>query len=240
MTKLRLLLTAVIVFGTHLLGCATLDPALKVETFGVMDPAKDKQIAENATENAPHESNDVTVTQGEIPEGIDIQEENTKLVVKPGYENRYEVIGMVEADYMGVKGVVFKNLLWTWKDYDSTGRKVACYAQAPLKLLTLSIWAYFPWAYPCMKVAPKDPADRAADLIATMKKGAAAMGGNRIIMTGSGDLTVTTVSQYGSSTSHHKTVKMRGFVVMDHGGSADTSTTRDEPIPSSESTADFF
>jgi len=64
-------------------GCGTLDPALRVETFGMADPGRDAMIA--TTAEAYKGSPPVLVTQGEIPEGMDVQEENSKLVVLPGY-----------------------------------------------------------------------------------------------------------------------------------------------------------
>jgi hypothetical protein len=202
-------------------GCASIRPAVVVETFGDSDPARDEAIAERA-EDEDSPVPDVRVVSGAIPEGLSLSENNQKLIVEKGYRKRYRILGSVEADYeRGAEYAFIKNYLWTW-DYEEDWRKGLCYWQVPFKVLSLGIWSYlFPGHYPCFSAVPGDESERKAGLQAYLKRGAKAMGGNLVILVASQDLMIVTGGRGGVRSDVIQTTALKGFVleVQDEAGS---------------------
>jgi hypothetical protein len=199
-------------------GCATIHPDAVVQSFGESNPAHNKQIAEQAMDRGANDEG-VKVISGKLPDGLDIQERGTKIVVQPGFESKYTVLGTIEADYnrATASGTV-KNVYWAW-NYDEGWRKGLCYPQVPLKILTLGIWSFFvPLHYPCFASIPGDESDRQTDLQAVIARGAKVMGGNLAILTASVDTTIITASRYGVSSEVVPSTALRGFVLNDAGG----------------------
>lgn len=195
-------------------GCTTLHPSLGVASFGVMDPALDKRTALAAAEMevAP---DDVLVIAGTIPEGLDLADGGSKLVVLDGYRERYRIIGTVESDYTSLMNKVLKNNMYgAWK-YDQPWRRTYCYPQVPLKIVTAGLWSFLPMNYPCLAMAPRQEEDRQIAMIDQMKRGAKAMGGNLLFVTQGGSLRTTTVNAYGQTLSSSVTpyMSLTGFVL---------------------------
>jgi hypothetical protein len=206
-------------------GCATVYPKVSVKTFGDVDLRKDQNLSELAqrAEIVP----EIRVLQGALPEGISIEEDNSKIIVQPGFESRYTILGTVESDYTKEvftksgesSGGLLRSYLLT-STYDETWRKVLCYPQAPFKLLTLGVWNLFvPLAWPCFRKGVG-----ADELVAVhieyLKKGAKALGANTVIITHSGTLTTVSGNQYGVSTSIAPNASLTGFAFIDRGAEA--------------------
>ncbi|MFT4626334.1 MAG: hypothetical protein ACI8PZ_005011 [Myxococcota bacterium] len=197
-------------------GCYVITPTAKVSNFGAMDPARDKAMSEQADdlESTPP----ITVLAGTAPEGLELVDNGSKLVVLEGYEDRYRVIGMAEGDYMPkAQKAVINNIYGTWTYEDTPWRKGYCYWQVPLKVATLGLWAYLPPHYPCIGSAPRDEDERQIALIEEMKKSTHVMGGNTLLVVGGTTLTTLSINtQSGAtSTSVAPYVAMHGFVVED-------------------------
>lgn len=205
-----------------LCGCATIYPQVSVRHFGSMDPDRDESVgfAANATATQNRLGGvtpNVEVISGEMPEGLALQENGNKIVIQAGAEGKYKVLGEVEADYnQAAAEMIWRNLWWTWA-YDEGWRRVVCYPQVPLKILTLGIWAYIPTAWPCWAMVPGDETDRQRALVRSVKHGVAAMGGNLVIVTESGTTNVVTVSGNNYSATgvvqQVKNTSLKGFSV---------------------------
>ena len=191
----RLLVCGLLFFAT---GCAELVPGIRANRFGAFDPEANDALSTRA--EARSDDPAIEVLRGSIPEGLDIVDGGSKIIVLPSHQDRYEVLGTVEADYLkNASG--FRNLMWTWT-YDEAWRNALCWPQAPLKLATGGVWASIvPLAYPCNKVAPSDEKDRQIALVHELKKGAAEMGGDLVYLHGFSDLSVTTTHENGSSST---------------------------------------
>ncbi len=202
----------VLALAQGLVGCATLKPAVSVERFGTMDPLQSRALGEKALalEATPE---DVQVVAGSLPKGLALSENNTTLAVGRGFEDRYEVVGAVEADFTQVaQSAVGRNVFWTF-DYEETWRKALCYPQVPLKLLTLSMWNIVPLQYPCFASVPGDPLDRRAALIERLKRGGKALGANLVVVTASGAMHYVTGNKYGVSSGVVPEMSLKGFAV---------------------------
>jgi len=218
MSHLRFVKVLVFVVMAGAGGCATMYPGMRAEVFanGQPDPDRDVAVAK-AAEKMDETPADVEIYSGKIPEGLDVSEGGAKISVAQGYESQYQILGTVESDYTKEMGsAIWKNFFWTW-NYKETWRKALCWPQAPLKALTLSLWAWFmPAAYPCFAVAPGDEPGRQKAHLVQLKKLASAMGGNLVVLTNSGDLTVTTVNADTGQTvgrSVTKNMALRGFAI---------------------------
>jgi hypothetical protein len=209
--------------GALLSGCATVYPQVSVRHFGTMDPDRDEGASRAANAAATLERQGgatprVEMIAGEMPEGLLLQENGTKIAIQPGAESKYKVLGEVEADYNQLATqMVWRNLWWTWS-YDETWRKAVCYPQVPLKIVTLGIWSYLsPTAWPCWANVPGDESDRQRALLRVMKHGVAAMGGDLAIVTESGTTNVVTVTGNNYSATgvvqQVKNTSLKGFSI---------------------------
>lgn len=200
-------------------GCAVIHPGVRANAFnnGTPDPDLDEAIAKKAKEVT--DTSHVEVMAGVMPKGLDVTEGGSKILVAPGYEGQFEVLGTIESDYMKGNSLAFlKNFYWTW-NYDEGWRKGLCWPQAPLKAVTLGLWNLFPWSWPCMASLPGET-DRQKDHIAALKRAAVAMGADLVLLTNSGDLSVTTVNARSGAvvgTSVTKNMSLRGFAIRRRG-----------------------
>lgn len=197
-------------------GCATLKPKVSVSSFGDVNIQRDKEIsvkAKTITDTA-----DVKVISGAMPEGLSLQEQSSKLVILPGYESKYSIIGSVDGDY--VKAMTYFEFLWYPElGYDGDWRETLCHPQAPINVMTLGIWSVFsPTAWACNRKIPSDENDRKAGLIEQLKKGVKAAGGNLLIITAESSLTVTRVNKYGDhlGSTVSPSMGMQGFIVKEN------------------------
>jgi hypothetical protein len=214
MIRLARLLATLIIGVSTLTGCATLHPLVSVTKFGEVDTSGDKSINESAKKIV--DTSDVKVISGSFPEGLTLVEQSSKIVVLPGYENKYDIIGEADADYL--KALKPLQAVFWVGEYDEPWRRNLCYPQAPLKLLTFGLWGIFsPTAWPCSEKAPSEELDRKAALIDELKKGVKAAGGNLLVIAGSTSLTVNTYNQYGShvNTSFTPMTGLKGFIVKE-------------------------
>ena len=199
-------------------GCATLHPGMRATAFGstgTVDPERNLTVVKLA-EQMKEVPADVEVYGGKIPDGLELVEQGSKIVVASGFESEYQVLGTVESDYgKQLHLALLKNIYWTW-DYEETWRKALCWPQAPLKAASLGMWVLVPTAWPCFAKIPSEEEERQRAHLEQLKKLTAAMGGNLVVLTSTGDLTVTTVNArtgavVGQSTT--KDMSMKGFAL---------------------------
>ena len=203
------------IFGS---GCATLYPEVKGSYLG---PGNSGSGGEQGVSEAAEEMevvDGVTIYSDEVPAGLLLEDGGATLVVAPGHESEFEILGTAEANYLREGNtVLFRNLFWTW-DFKETWRKWYCYPQVPLKILSLGIYTLFsPWGYPCQAAAPVDKSEREETLREYMMKAAKAMGGNVVIFSDYETLAVTTVDGERRQTMKPRTglvFKKKGFVVL--------------------------
>ncbi len=194
------------------MACTPLQPALNVEKFGSIDLTGERAIEDSAKEI--EDVSNVDVIQGNLPKGLILSDQGSKLIVEERAESRYEILGAADADFHKAMSQ-FKNTYWT---YPQKGwRKPLCYIQAPLKLISLGIWNIFPTAWPCLASMPDDEGDRKEVLIHELRRVAKAMGGNMVVLSGGTDLSIGTADRAGAITSSalHGTVGLRGFILRD-------------------------
>lgn len=214
-------LTVLFLFIALQSGCATVQPGLRASTFnnGTPDPDRDEEIEKRAKELK--EAPDVDIFAGKIPAGLDVTEGGNKITIAQGYEGKYEILGTIESDYTkGNNWAAFKNLYWTW-NYAEGWRKGLCWPQAPLKAATLGIWNILPWSWPCFASIPREEKDRQKAHLNQIKKLAAAMGADMVVLTNSGDLAITTVNARSGAIVGHsisKNMSLKGFAVRRKGG----------------------
>src|SRR5690349_6630051 len=97
-------------------GCAAVSPGMRASVFGTgqVDPDRD-QAAVRAAEALKHTPPDVEVYSGKLPDGLDLTEDGSKIVVAPGYQSQFQVIGTVESDYRSrVAETLVRNVYWTF------------------------------------------------------------------------------------------------------------------------------
>jgi hypothetical protein len=198
---------------------------------GRVDLDRNQAVVQRA-EQMKQEPDNVEIFGGKMPEGLELTEEGSKIVVAPGFENRYQVLGTVESDYSKkINSAILKNLYWTW-DYEETWRKALCWPQAPLKALSLGIWVLVPTAWPCFAKIPGEEEERQKAHLVQLKKLTAAMGGNLVVLSSSGDLQVTTINARSGAVmgqSITKDMSLKGFALRWNKGAAPAATVASEP-----------
>lgn len=182
-----------------------------VHVFGSVDLERDEQIATRAEQLAwDGDYRHVRMLIGTTPEGIGLAEGGTQIVVAPGYEDRYAVLGSATSEMPFVR---LQALFWYASMHDSEGTFLPawCSWQAPLRVLTLGLWSLVPLNYPCFPSDDPDPRLHAVEL----RRMASAMGGNLVIIVESKSVRVS--NQYGNAIAQHDDVSMTAYVLSDKG-----------------------
>ena len=185
-----------------------------VHVFGSVDLERDEQISVQAEKLAwDGDYRHVRMLIGTTPEGIGLAEGGTQIVVAPGYEDRYAVLGSASSELPFVR---LQAIFWYASMHDSEGTFLPawCSWQAPLRALTLGLWSIVPLNYPCFPSVDPDPRLHAIEL----RRMASAMGGNLVIIVESKSIRVS--NQYGSAIAQHDDVSMTAYVLSDKGAAA--------------------
>ncbi len=215
--RLRWLRPAAISLFFGCVGCATVPAGLRATVFrdGQPDPDEDDRIVELA-ENGGRRASAVTVYSGKLPQGLELTESGSKLIVEKGFESHFQVLGTAESDFTkGLGSGTLNNLFWTW-NYKEGWRKALCYWQVPLKIATIGVWNLIPLQYPCIATLPSQEKDRQKVHLANLRSLAVAMGGNMVVLSGKGGLQISTVNtKTGAvlSTGIEKDISMTGYVI---------------------------
>lgn len=192
------------------LGCAKATFAPGVKSVGEY---KNLTATAAAADALPQErAEDVRVLVGTIPEGMKV--EGGVLVVDP---EKYEVLGRVEAN---LNNPLAANLgLWVY-DYapEDKWRVGLCAWQVPLSWVTFTVWAWIsPTHYPCKANMGSDE-DRAASIVATLKRAGKALGADLVVVPGIGGTVVVhgnggsaVVDQVNATNAHGFAVKTKGL-----------------------------
>jgi hypothetical protein len=193
--------------------CATLPPKIAVTTFGEVNNTNDAKLSADAGELLEIPAG-IKVVAGQLPEGLELAENGEKLIVRQGYEAKYEVLGSADVNFPIDGKAQLKNMFWTWP-YLEKWRRTYCPIQIPFKIITLSLWNLTPFGWPCVAAMPSDEQERKALLSETTKKAAQVMGGNLVVVAGTGDLQVTYVSQYSSSVSQFRYTRLIAYILKE-------------------------
>lgn len=192
--------------------CATYRPTASIHSFGDFDPARDRALSE-AAEDRSVDVSGVRVVVGSPPDGLELADNGFKLIVKDGYQSAYQVLGTVHVAYLrDLENAIVRNLFWTW-NYEQSWRKVLCYPQVPLKILTLGIWYIVPTEYPCLAVVPSNEHDREADLVTALRRGAKVMGGNLVFLSRLNGANVDVISTSFAYSTVRSNMAASGFVL---------------------------
>ena len=233
-------ITWVFLLGSILTGCATIKPSMRANAFrdGEPDLDYDESVVLKASnlEKTPN----VTIYAGKFPAGISLAEAGSKVVVEKEHEGEFIVLGAIETDYSAnMSEAYLRNLFWTW-NYDETWRKWVCWPQAPLKLITLSLWNIVPTAWPCGAKIPSEEKDRQKAHYERLKRLAAAMGGNMVMVSGKSALHVSTQMQDTGVVLHDKIHGMgsQGFAVR-YVGKKKEAAKEPAKDPSKDTTRDL-
>ena len=200
-------------------GCATLRPGGRVVTINDSepDPDRDDGLAEKAKQVTSADFSRVAIVKGKIPEGILLEESGGKISIDPRFKDEYQVLGTVESDFMrGNESAGLKNIYWTHV-YEDMWRNALCWPQAPLKAITLGIWALLPTAYPCYANIPGEEKDREKAHLQNLKKLGAALGANMVLVTTSGSLKTTTVDAKSGAVIGQNTANnfsLKGYAIL--------------------------
>jgi len=180
--------------------CATPEYVTEISFYGAVDVERNR-AASQAAQNLPWGGDyPVKVIQGLLPEGLELTDGGGKLVVKDGYEERYEVLG----DVVSTHGddPTFASFYWyaDMHDMHSRGRDRYCKAQAPFRLLTLGIWsAFVPLNWPCFIQYSRDRDTNVAIHVQELRRAVHAMGGNLAVIASIGNVRHTGVVVQSSS-----------------------------------------
>ncbi|MBL7716659.1 MAG: hypothetical protein JNL01_14435 [Bdellovibrionales bacterium] len=195
-------------------GCATRNPGMRILSSvedGEVGLKVDKALVEKAAK-IKEAKEGITIYRTKLPEGFALSDDDKSVQVKPEYRANYQFMGEIESDFMKVDGSeYFQNWLWV-PEYTDSWRNVYCGAQAPLKALTLGTYSYMPTFWVCNTALPSDEDSRLESHMANLKKMATVMDGDVVILVGSKDLHVTTVSRYSSSTSVTQMTALKALV----------------------------
>ena len=201
MIRIPLILTISFLFSA----CATMHPSARITHVGQYNPNLDKQRSEESAKNI--KADDIEVYLGELPDGLVLMERSSRLEFD---RNAYKLLAVAEASFP-IEEQRFRNAFWTW-NYRGIGRNILCGIQAPLKLITLSLWTWQPLHYPCRAVVPGNEHKREKLLVKELRKSAKVVGADILILSGANHLQMTAIDDSYSYENQPK--KQLGIMVF--------------------------
>jgi hypothetical protein len=201
--------------------CSTVAYKPSINYFGDVDVEKSEAAAEKAAELPLDRNYPVRIIEGQIPEGLDSTEGGTKIVVLKGHETKYQVLGEIESKpKYGAGELTVRKFLWMWDMHPDEGALDGyCKWQGPLRAVTVSLWNYTPFNWPCFFSSyPKQQKDARRIHIRELKRGAYAMGANLVIITNSTNFGTVYLGSGGQAygrTTDFQEFSLRGFVIID-------------------------
>jgi len=154
----------------------------RIERFGELQDSSG--LEQRADEMKWAQAKNVRAFVGDLPQGVSL--DGDKIKADPA---QYEILGKVYTNFK--PPYIFNTWFYDYPE-DESGRKLYCHVQVPLAWITLTMWSYLPWTYPCQVVDsynnPKDINARKFRIVNTLKKATAALGGNILVITSLGKL----------------------------------------------------
>ena len=195
--------------------CAAPHYTAGLHYFGDVDPKRDREVAARANERQT-DPRGIRVVQGRLPEGLQLTPDGNQILIAPGYEYRYAVLGTVSSEWDESSRSLLRSFFWYSElREDQKSRERFCKAQTPLRILTAGLWSYLsPLQYPCYVSAP-DENDNTESHVTTLSRAAAAMGANLVVISGRTDM--ARVRADGEVIPTTKGIGIRGYAVVDRG-----------------------
>lgn len=165
-------------------GCVSVRHEVQVQPFGAYQ--SDLELQQSANRTPASEASGVKVYVGSLPPGMEIQD--GKPVLAPGLE----ILGTVSTNYTNADA--FSS--WMFGGFykmpeHQKALQTYCSVQSPLVWVTLTMWNYLPFRYPCIPSGgngTKAVAKRKDAIIQAMQKGAVALGGDVVVVVELGDI----------------------------------------------------
>jgi hypothetical protein len=206
--------------GMAVAGCATPAYHLSVVRFGDVDVSGGRTVVNTAETMTDADEKTVRAITGTLPAGLELTENGQKLLV---HSDRYRVLGSVTSRHeYTMNELVMLTLYWKPKFHPETSSALDtfCWAQAPLKVITLTLWNVVPFAWPCWAKYPSED-DNIVLHVGNLKRLTKAMGGNLMVLASRGnrqELNVSVSRDSVSAWSHvTQDATMTGFAVLDRG-----------------------
>lgn len=202
-------------------GCSTAAYRPVITPFGDVDVDKAHELEKKATSLPLRRKYPVRVIEGSIPEGLDLTEQGSKIIIKRGFEKRYEVLGEVESKPLyGNLELTARKIYWMWDMHPDEGALDGyCKWQGPLRAITLGFWSITPFNWPCVGTRyPKEQKDARRIHLLELRRGAYAMGANLVIITSSsnlGNVYVTNTGAAFAGATQFQEYTLKGFAILD-------------------------
>jgi hypothetical protein len=197
--------------------CAIPRFEVRVRHLGAVDLDRDAAAAARAADLPWERAYAVEVHQGALPEGLALR--GSTLEVSPAQAGRYAVVASLSSAHATSAMASYAASTWwyvTLHDRHSRGRDAFCKAQLPLRVLTLGIWSLFsPTSWPCQVVYPTDEDENLRVHLQELKRAAASLGANLVVVTRVSDETQLAGSLHGTQSYRVGAVEVHAFAVID-------------------------
>jgi hypothetical protein len=209
-----------LLLAAQLLGaCATAPFTVSINHAGRFDPAKDA-AAEARAKALPWDGQyAVDLYLNSVPEGLEL--EGTTLKVRPGQQDRYTILGTVKSEHeTSAIGATARGAFWyeTMHEQHSRARDIFCKVQTPLRTLTLGAWWLLsPTSWPCWVTYPLDSKSNLELHAQELRRAAAAMGANMVVVAGVHDDWEVAGNGWGVQSYTVQAASVSGFAVVDRG-----------------------
>jgi|GEM_PF-5057496 len=197
-------------------GCATRRYVTDVDLFGDIDLQKGEELALQSREKL-WKDYPVRVIQGKLPKGLSFNEKHSELKIAEQYEDTFQLLGTITSAHDSSSAL--RDWLWYTPLHEGVhgGFRVNyCKAQSPFKTVTLGLWALVPLYYPCTGGFPSDRVENLSIHVKELKRTAAEMGADLVILADITDSEMTTITgTYGSNIAWATATKetIRGVAV---------------------------
>jgi hypothetical protein len=196
-TMHRLTCLGLLAFVGSLSGCYVPPYRTSIQHTGAAGTKRDAEVTARARELPWESTYDVQIFESALPDGLQGADGGRRIEIKPGFEDRWEVLGEVESAfrYPDEWDLGWAAGFWTvpMHQQHSRERDTYCKVQAPLRAITLSLWNLVPFSWACF---PKYPDN---DLVhrQELKRAASAMGGDTVVLIDRGSRDQTRIASTG-------------------------------------------
>jgi hypothetical protein len=172
------------VLGAVLSGCYVPAYDIRIHRPGDTTARNAEDLGEQAHGLPWDQQYPVQVHRGLVPEGLALSDDGHHIAIAPSHAAEWEFLADVHSTRRyNTMAKRFGVVLWRGEMHEqhSSGRATYCDVQAPLRLLTLSLWNFVPFSWPCWGKYPES-AEAVEVHLSNLVRATMVVGGNTLLV----------------------------------------------------------